>query len=280
LITGLLDQAAALGITVVAASGDWGAFDGTPRAERDGLYVCDAPWPHAIFPGVEERVLAVGGTALTSLAPLTEVGWSGPPPPSTRRLLRFDLLASSGGFSDEVPVPAWQRPALRAYYPRGSSCPAVVPYGRGFPDVALMAAGPSIQREPGAEMSALGYRALVAGHWIDWAVGTSISAPIWAAIVARLNQARLESGLPRLGFVNPLLYGFQGSPRTPFRAITAGNSDVALKVVDVHGRPVTHRLAGFECRPGWNPVCGLGVPDVTRLAELVCSAGDPAFSHS
>jgi kumamolisin len=272
LITGLLDQAAALGITVVAASGDWGAFDGTPRAERDGLYVCDAPWPHAIFPAVEERVLAVGGTAITSLSPLTEVGWSGPPPPSARRLLRFDLLASSGGFSDEVPIPAWQRPALRAYYPRGSSSPAVVPYGRGFPDVALMAAGPPVQREPGGELSSLGYRALVAGHWIDWACGTSISAPIWAAIVARLNQARAELGLPRVGFLNPLLYGFRSSPESPFREITQGNNDVALKVVDVHGRPVTHRLAGFDCRPGWNPVCGLGVPDVSRLVELLESS--------
>ena len=273
LITGLLDQAAALGITMIAASGDWGAFDGTPRAERDGFYVCDAPWPHAIFPAVEERVLGVGGSAITSRIPLTEVGWSGPPAPGTSRLLRFDLLASSGGFSEEVPIPGWQRPALRGYYSRGSSSPAVVPYGRGFPDVALMAAGPAIQRVPGAELSALGYRALVAGHWIDSACGTSIAAPIWAAITARLNQARRERGWPRLGFVNPLLYGARRSEPPPFRAITRGDSDVAVKVVDVHGRAVTHRLAGFQCGPGWNPVCGLGVPDVTRLAELVTSDG-------
>jgi hypothetical protein len=66
----------------------------------------------------------------------------------------------------------------------------------------------------------------------------------------------------------------QGESPPAFRAITEGNSDVALKVVDVHGRPVTHRLAGFDCRPGWNPVCGLGVPDVTRLAELATSGGN------
>lgn len=271
LITGLLDQAAALGITVIAASGDWGAFDGTPRAERDGLYVCDAPWPHAIFPAVEDRVLGVGGTAITSQSPLTEVGWSGPPAPATRLLLHFDLLASSGGFSEAVAIPAWQRPALRGYYPRGSTSPAVVPYGRGFPDVALMAAGPAVQREAGAELSSLGYRALVAGYWIDCACGTSIGAPIWAAIVARLNQARRERGLPRLGFVNPLLYRSWRSEPSALRPITQGSNDVALKVVDVHGRAVTHRLAGFTCGPGWNPVCGLGVPDVARLVELVTS---------
>jgi kumamolisin len=272
LITGLLDQAAALGITVIAASGDWGAFDGTPRAERDGFHVCDAPWPHAIFPAVEERVLGVGGTALTSRVPHTEIGWSGPPAPAARRLLHFDLLGSSGGFSEEVPIPPWQRPELKRYYPRGWTSPAVVPYGRGFPDVALMAAGPPVQREPGGELSALGYQALVAGYWIDWACGTSIAAPIWAAIIARLNQARRERGLPRLGFVNPLLYREYRSEPAVLRPITEGCNDVALKVVDVHGRAVTHRLAGFQCVPGWNPVCGLGVPDVISLIERVTSA--------
>ena len=75
--------------------------------------MCDAPGPHAVFPAVEERVLGVGGTAITSRAPHIEIGWSGPPAPATRRLMHLDMLASSGGFSEEVPIPPWQRPALR-----------------------------------------------------------------------------------------------------------------------------------------------------------------------
>src|SRR5262249_3564494 len=59
---GLLDQATALGVTVLAASGDWGALAGMPSTNAGGARVCEAPWPHTSFPASEERVLAVGGT--------------------------------------------------------------------------------------------------------------------------------------------------------------------------------------------------------------------------
>lgn len=38
------------------------------------------------------------------------------------------------------------------------------------------------------------------------AFGTSASAPIVASLVALLNDHRLRHGLPKLGFLNPLLY--------------------------------------------------------------------------
>src|SRR6185369_4011373 len=195
----------------------------------------------------------------------------GPPPAIARKDLHLDMLASSGGFSDEVPIPSWQKPVLRNYYSRGPNTPAVSPYGRGFPDVAMMASGPAVQLAPGEPLSALGYQGLVGGQWIDFAGGTSIGAPIWAAIVACLNQARRAAGLGRLGFVNPLLYKLRDSQTQVFRQITQGNSDVAMNVVDTNGRAVPYRLQGFECRSGWNPVTGLGVPNVAALSELVCA---------
>src|SRR5690606_15576668 len=141
-----LDQAAALGITVISAAGDWGALDGIPRRNIDGYAVSDAPWPHGVFPAVEERVLGVGGTMITCVDPLTELAWSGPPPVAVAKAVQFTQLASSGGFSEDVPIPRWQDESLRKWYARGANTAAVVPYGRGFPDVALMASGPSVQR--------------------------------------------------------------------------------------------------------------------------------------
>jgi kumamolisin len=266
-ITGLLNQCAALGVTVISASGDWGAFDGIPRTVRDGRYVSDAPWPHGVFPAVEERVLGVGGTMITNRRPLTEVAWSGPPPPDTQRAIHFDRIAGSGGFSDNVPIPAWQEPALRGHYPRGAGRPSVVPYGRGFPDVALTAAGSAIQREAGGGLSSQGYQAVVGGQWIDYAGGTSIAAPVWAAIMARVNQARRASGLPRVGFVNPLLYQLRNATPGPFRQIVAGATDVAMTVVNRQGQATAYDLPGYECRQGWDPVSGLGVPNVANLIE-------------
>jgi kumamolisin len=273
-VTGLLDQAAALGVTVVSAAGDWGSFDGVPRSMVDGYKVSDAPWPHAVFPAVEERVLGVGGTMVTSINPLTEIAWSGPPPLAVAQAVQFTQLASSGGFSQDVPIPRWQEPVLRRWYARGANQPAVVPYGRGFPDVALMAAGPAVQR--GDVLSALGFQAVVGRQWIDYAGGTSLAAPIWAALIARANQARAEAGKGTLGFVNPLLYSIRKATPAPFRDVLLGQTDVNVRVVNGHGKAVTHRLDGFSACSDWDPVTGLGVPHVANLIEHLVKAGGTA----
>ncbi|HVK70166.1 MAG TPA: S53 family peptidase [Polyangium sp.] len=272
-VSGLLDQAAAIGVTVISAAGDWGAFDGVPRTIKDGRYVGDAPWPHGVFPAVEERVLSVGGTMITGRAPLTEIAWSGPPPPGLGRVLHFVRLASSGGFSREVPIPKWQNDTLKGWYARGEGDPAVVPYGRGFPDVALMASGSAVQRAPNQPLTMQGYQAVACGQWVDYAGGTSVAAPIWAAIVALMNQARRAAGLGRVGFVNPMLYALRKENPAPFREISEGSTDVAMNVLNAHGKAVIHRLSGYSAGPGWDPATGLGVPDVTRLIELVTRQG-------
>lgn len=272
-VTGLLDQASALGITVISAAGDWGAFDGIPRTTVDGYPVTDAPWPHGVFPAVEERVLSVGGTMITCQNPLTELAWSGPPPHAIAKSIQFTQLAGSGGFSEDVPIPRWQEDALRRWYARGSNQPAVVPYGRGFPDVALMASGSAVQR--GDVLSALGYQAVVGRQWIEYAGGTSIAAPIWAAIIARANQARMAAGKGTIGFVNPLLYAIRKAVPSPFRDVALGQTDVCVRVVNAHGKAVTHRLEGYSACADWDPVTGLGVPHVANLIQHLVAAGPP-----
>jgi kumamolisin len=265
----LLNEAAALGVTVISASGDWGPFDGIPNMDFLQRYVSDAPWPHATFPPAEERVLGVGGTMITNRSPLTEIGWSGVLPPELEADLHFERIASSGGFSEEVPIPDWQRAMLPSYATRGAGSPAVIPYGRGFPDVALAAAGPSVLREGDEKLTSQGYQAVIYGQWVDYAGGTSLAAPIWAAIIARANQARRQAGRSPVGFVNPLLYRLRDQHPSPFRSITAGDGDVAMNVVDVQGNAVLFELHGYDVRLGWDAVTGLGVPRVTRLIELI-----------
>ncbi len=275
----LLEQAAATGVTVVAASGDWGAYDGRPSLEVDGEHVAVAAWPHGVFPAVEDYVLSVGGTMITSTTPLTELAWSGPLPPNPelRRFVAFTRLASSGGFSEDIAIPWWQQEALSSngrprHFRRGLTLPAVVPSGRGYPDVALMAQGAAIADHAGAGLASVGYEAIVDGQQINYAGGTSVAAPIWAAIVACMNQARRSAGQPRVGFVNPLLYKLAAAPAaagtSPFRAITEGAGDVELQVLDEMGRPTRYRLEGYSAATGWNPVTGLGVPHVRNLIDM------------
>ena len=268
-VTGLLTQIAALGITFISAAGDWGTFDGIPRITKDGRKVTDAPWPHGVFPAVESRVLAVGGTMITTRRPLTEVAWSGPPPPGLQKAVHFEMLAGSGGFSQVVPIPDWQQDILRGYYPRGAGRPSVVPYGRGFPDVSIAASGPSVQRGPGEPLTMQGYQVFCGGRWLDYGGGTSTGAPIWAAIIAMVNQACRAAGKSRVGFVNPALYAVIDVDPTPFREIAAGSSDVAIKAVDPHGRAVTYEIGGYQAVHGWDPVTGLGVPNVANLIKAL-----------
>jgi subtilase family serine protease len=113
-----------------------------------------------------------------------------------------------------------------------------------------------------------GYQAYACGQWVDYAGGTSVAAPIWAAIVARMNQARRAAGLGRVGFVNPLLYALRKKNPSPYREISEGSTDVAMNVLNAHGKAVIHRLSGYAATMGWDPTTGLGVPSVARLIEL------------
>jgi kumamolisin len=93
-----------------------------------------------------------------------------------------------------------------------------------------------------------GYRVFVAGAWHVGA-GTSAAAPVWAALIARLNQLR---GRP-LGLVTPALY------RQLPRLVRRG----AL-------RPVPTRPSGtVPGRASWNRHTGLGVPEGSRLHEAL-----------
>jgi kumamolisin len=282
-----LAKAAALGITVVTATGDWGVYDGRPasgvrRGRRPAKErIARAAWPHATFPSTEERVLSVGGTLVSALEPLAELGWSGPlpPDPELAKALPFINLATSGGFSQRVPVPEWQEDAvvgltLDRVYSRGSNTPAVLAYGRGYPDVAAMAAGPSLPRGNPPVLSATGYSLVVDGAWINYAGGTSMAAPIWASVIAIVNERRGRAGQPALGFVNPALY-YLGATRpvsgeyAVLRQVVDGNSDIEFRVVNGEGDIQRYVLAGYRSRSEWDPVTGLGVPNVKRLADAL-----------
>jgi kumamolisin len=147
---GALADAAALGVTVTAASGDNGSADG----ESGGA--------HVDFPSSSPHVLACGGTSLradpTSGAVQSETVWND----------GSSGGATGGGVSDAFPLPDWQQDA-GVPTKDGST-------GRGVPDVA------------GDADPQTGYQVRIDGS--DLVIGgTSAVAPLWAALVARLAQS-------------------------------------------------------------------------------------------
>lgn len=92
----------------------------------------------------------------------------------------------------------------------------------------------------------------------------SAAAPVFAAIISRLNAARLEQGKSTLGFLNPWLYSLK---QRGFTDIVDGGS---VGCDEPTGAQVPY--AGWNATPGWDPVTGLGTPYYETLLELALEA--------
>jgi kumamolisin len=206
----VFEDAAALGVTVLVAAGDQGATDGSPN----GALTVD-------FPASSPGAVGCGGThlAISGGADAGESVWN--------ELARGEG-ATGGGVSEAFALPSYQTGIGVPAAPNGF-------VGRGVPDVA------------GDADPVTGYSVLVDGQATVLG-GTSAVAPLWAALVARINQSL---GTP-VGYVNPALYRLLGS--AAFRAITSGGND------------------GYSAGPGWNACTGLGPPVGTALLDALRSA--------
>ncbi|WP_063899694.1 protease pro-enzyme activation domain-containing protein [Burkholderia ubonensis] len=197
--------AALKGMTILCASGDNGSSDG----ERGSL-------AHADFPASSPWVTGCGGTRLVGKpGQIHETVWNDGPG-----------SAGGGGISDLFPLPDYQQGA--------SVPPSVNPghvIGRGIPDVSgngdptTGVIVPQLQGDP----QPIG--------------GTSAVAPLWSALIARINQG---IGTP-VGFMNPYLY--KNCASGVLNDVTAGNNGF------------------YRAAKGWDCCTGLGTPDGEKLLK-------------
>ncbi|KAJ5741054.1 hypothetical protein N7493_000926 [Penicillium malachiteum] len=131
--------------------------------------------------------------------------------------------------------------------------------GRGFPDVAAHSAYPFLK--------------IFSGGGPLKIAGTSAATPIFAGIIALLNDARLRAGKPVLGFLNPFIYS---SGYKALRDITAGGSYGCGGINSETEQPVNGSLVipyvHWNATRGWDPVTGLGNPDFQKLKALVMAS--------
>ncbi|HXB57592.1 MAG TPA: S53 family peptidase [Vicinamibacteria bacterium] len=223
LLTGLdqaLQEAAAVGVTVCCAAGDNGSAD-MQQGDWDGV-------PHADFPASSPWALGCGGTTLqTTGSGFVETVWNGGP----------NGGSTGGGVSNVFAKPAYQA-NVNVPVPQQSGG------GRGVPDVS------------GNADPATGYQVLVQGN-STVVGGTSAVAPLWAAILALINQQRAAKGKGPLGFLNPVLYGLAGTANA-FHDVVDGNNDI---FGTLHGK--------YAAGPGWDPCTGLGTPNGRNLAAAL-----------
>jgi kumamolisin len=188
----IFQTAAALGITVCAASGDHGSADMDWQTWSQNP---QAQGYHVNHPASDPGVLGVGGTQINP--DNTEVVWNDGTALSSGNNGGW---ASGGGVSPTfTTVPTWQQNA-GVPVSKGTGNP-----GRGVPDVAA---------------SATNY-ATVVDNSGGVSGGTSAATPLWAALIVLLNQANGKN----VGFINPFLYANAGKGLTT--PITSGTNAIS-----------------------------------------------------
>jgi kumamolisin len=202
-------SAAAVGMTICCASGD----DGSRDQVNDGR-------AHVDFPASSPHVLGCGGTQLleTGGAIDSEIAWND------------GSHATGGGVSDVFDPPEFQAASgvPVSVNPGGRA-------GRGVPDVA------------GDADPMTGYQILVDGQLLV-AGGTSAAAPLWAGLLALVNEQLAEP----VGYLNPLLYEQLAIEADALGDVTGGGN------------------GAYQAGRGWDACTGLGTPrGENLLAALI-----------
>jgi subtilase family serine protease len=237
-------QGATQGQTIFIAAGDEGAaeFDYDPKTG-------------ACVNGTSRHV-----NELASDPNITSVG-------GTQFVPHYDSSFNDIGFAPEA---VWNEPELDssgvAASGGGASVFFVKPYyqngltpnddARDQPDIAIEAAcehpGVFSVFPPSSEVTCCG-------------CGTSLGAPIWAAITSLLDQHEGH----RIGALNPALYqlgALANTPTTGIRDVTVGNNDFG-------------EVVGFEAVAGYDQATGWGTPDITQFVTNFAKAPVPGRVH-
>jgi hypothetical protein len=254
----ILSEAAAQGISVVAASGDNGgaACDQSPDTfeATHGLSVA--------FPASSPYVTGIGGTELgddsdywnpstgTALSYIPEAVWND----------GYDA-ASGGGASMFFTKPSWQQ---------GVGVP-----NDGWRDVPDLAFAASLRVNPllycGPNGCSNGF--MNSTGLLDFAGGTSATAPPFAGILALLVQ---KTGGP-VGNINPNLYSLAQISSTVFHDVTYGNNGVYCPIGTPDCYPGSGQL-GYFAGVGYDQATGWGSIDAHNLVEQW--SGDIAVTAS
>jgi subtilase family serine protease len=280
----ILEQAAAEGIDVNFATGDFGDYTTTLGFKT------------VSFPASSPLATAIGGTSLMLNPDNTikwQIGWGtnetriadtlalGSPPQDPPLHLGF-VFGAGGGTSSIFPRPSWQ-----------TGVPASLPATRAIPDV-------SMDGDPFTGVEII--QTIDGTPSVGVIGGTSLATPVFSAVMALAAQKAGHG----LGQVAPLLYPLQGTSsitdvRPPSAALLAENvsgsitdssgtkSYGAADLAQPLGVPANDFLSGLynspfttrwfaltfgtdtslQTRTGWDEITGVGTPNSAALVSAI-----------
>ncbi len=210
------------GVTFIASSGDSGAY--SPNSHTRSVS----------FPASSPRVLSVGGTYLSADSSgtyVSESAWG-------NGTSSGSWGGSGGGISLYAAQPAWQNGVVTQ----------TTSY-RAVPDIAMDA-------DPRSGVAVIDSWDFGASH--PWAQvgGTSLSAPLWAGVIAIANQGIVLGGGSAMDGYSETLPRLYGMSATNYHDITAGNN-------------------GYAATAGYDLVTGRGTPIVNLLAATLADMPTP-----
>jgi kumamolisin len=252
----LLQTAALQGQNIFAASGDGGSNSCESDEGGNQLSTSD--------PDAQPFVTSVGGTSLnTSNGKYqSERVWNNH---QYRQDGGGNKGASGGGISHYWPMPDWQRaPGLPDSTSSSEPC-----------QVATHSSGKYCRQVPDVSLHADPHK----GYWIyctvssqcdkddPWTVmgGTSAAAPLWAALMALVEEKSLKTYGHRVGFVTPLLYQIARDPQmyaASFHDVRTGHTDYN-----------DENQGLYPARSGYDMATGLGSYNAPALANNLIKLG-------
>mgnify|MGYP000920394246 CR=1 FL=1 len=242
------------GVTITVASGDSGA----PGRVNE---ICSSNNPiNPVFPGSSPWVTSIGGTFIVNSKQMNN--WTTPlckqygcSNGNIEMNSNYDYTGwtAGGGFSiygSEL-RPYWQNNFVKEYLNSDIPLPKKFNnYGRGYPDVSIVS-----------------HKCAVFDSGNLYSVdGTSCSSPIFAGIVSLLNDYQVMNDKPKLGFINPILYAMAEYDKSIYNDLIKGNNSCT----ESYCCPVREDNGsdfGYIATKGWDPVYGLGTPNVGKMIE-------------
>jgi subtilase family serine protease len=277
----VFQQAATQGQTIIAASGDEGATGCS--GDTNGLTIAQQFALAVDYPASSPFVTAVGGTEITAANSVStnstywaaqgssdilssaktyipEIAWND-------NSSQFGLSSSGGGPSALFAKPSWQTGVAGIPSDSKRDVPDVALYSSpGFPGYLFCTSDQSDWNttSPPLQQASCnsGFRDS-ASQDLTVAGGTSFAAPIFAGMIALINQKRgYVSGQ---GLINSTLYTLASNSTTyasAFHDVTTGNNKC-----NAGSTYCGTTTGGYSAGTGYDQVTGLGSVDANNLAS-------------
>lgn len=241
-----LQMSQALGVTVLAASGDSGDnVTSSKYAGAGAAYPGTLAFNHFGMLSVGGATLKLSNTQTKSdfLTIVNQTAWYSPNDPTANNT----AIGTQGGIDTNISEPVWQVNSIANNILQGQ--------GRGVPDIGAIANNTAIY----ITINGNSYYSFSYYAW-----GTSIACPVEAGIIAELNAYLEANGGSALGYVNPVLYKMANLQYgAPGVKIKIGTNSFLNPFYDIlHGGNYRYsEIAGYSL------VTGLGTINAFNLSQ-------------